>query len=189
MVAGRENGYGVPMMGRAMWQGLLAGAAGTAVMTVGEKLEQRVTGRPDSHVPARTLARLTGLPERPRDQSRALNLAMHYGQGALAGVVRSLMAQVGLRGPVASAKFTVVRLTNDQILENATGVGAPPETWPRSELVVDVLHKAVYAFATGVVADALARRDGPGPGQRHAALREGRHGEVGPLPRSAAYTR
>jgi len=31
------------------------------------------------------------------------------------------MAQVGLRGLVASAMFTVLRLTNDQILENATG--------------------------------------------------------------------
>jgi hypothetical protein len=57
---------------------------------------------------------------------------MHYGQGALAGLVRSLMAQVGLRGPVASAMFTVLRLTNDQILENATGVGAPPHPADRA---------------------------------------------------------
>ncbi|MET9154409.1 hypothetical protein ABZX82_24545 [Streptomyces griseoflavus] len=38
-------------------------------------------------------------------------------------------------------------------------------------------------FATGVVADALAARSGPGPGQRHAALRPGRHSEAGPLAR------
>ncbi|WP_185994285.1 hypothetical protein [Nocardioides campestrisoli] len=171
------------MMRRVLWQGLVSGAVGTVVMTAGEKLEQRLTGRPDSYVPARVLARLTGLPEQPREQSRALNLAMHYGQGALVGVLRSLMAQVGLRGPLASAKFAVVRLTNDQILENATGVGAPPQTWPRQELVVDLLHKSVYAFVTGLAADALAAKDGPGPGQRHAALREGRHSDVGPLPR------
>jgi hypothetical protein len=80
--------------------------------------------------------------------------------------------------------FAVVRLTNDQILENATGVGAPPPTWPRRELAVDLLHKTVYAFATGAVADALAARAGPGPGQRHAALRPSREPDVGPLPRS-----
>jgi hypothetical protein len=177
------------MMRRVLWQGLVAGAAGSAVMTVGEKLEQRLTGRPSSYVPARVLARLTGLAEQPDKQPVALNWAMHYGQGALAGVVRSLMAQVGLRGPVASAKFAVVRLTNDQILENATGVGAPPQTWPRQELVVDVLHKAVYAFATGLVADALAAKDGAGPGQRHAGLRPGRHPDVGPLPREDSYAR
>ncbi|MEV6759142.1 hypothetical protein AB0N16_00505 [Streptomyces sp. NPDC051105] len=37
-------------------------------MTLGEKLEQAVTGRPDSHVPARVLQRLTGLPEHPGTQ-------------------------------------------------------------------------------------------------------------------------
>jgi hypothetical protein len=66
-----------------------------------------------------------------------VNWAMHFGQTALLGVLRSLMSQAGLRGPLASAKFTVVRLTNDQILENATGVGAQPATWPHAELIVD----------------------------------------------------
>ncbi|WP_221361549.1 hypothetical protein [Streptomyces beigongshangae] len=177
------------MMKRALWQGLVAGAAGGVVMTLGEKIEQAVTGRPDSHVPARVLQRLTGLPERPGTQPLLVNWAMHHGQAALLGVLRSVMAQAGLRGPLASAEFAVVRLTNDQILENATGVGAPPSTWPRRELVVDVLHKAVYAFATGVVADALAARNGPGPGQRHAAVRPGRHADVGPLPREDAHGR
>jgi hypothetical protein len=158
-------------------------------MTASEKIEQRMTGRPDSHVPARVLERLLGMTEHPRQQSRAVNLAMHYGQGAVAGVVRSLMANVGLRGPVASTKFAVVRLTNDQILENATGVGAPPQTWPRSELAVDLLHKTVYAFTTGVVADLLAARNGPGPGQRHAAMRPGRQSDVAPVPRETAYGR
>lgn len=176
-------------MKRALWQGLVAGAAGAVVMTVGEKLEQRVTGRPDSHVPARVLERLLGMTEKPGKQPRAVNLAMHLGQGALAGVVRSLMANAGVRGPVASAMFTVVRLTNDQILENATGVGAPPQTWPRRELLVDLLHKSVYGFATGVVADVLAARDGPGPGQRHAALRPGRRSDVGPVLRAVSSSR
>jgi hypothetical protein len=178
------------MMKRALWEGLLAGTAGVMVMTLGEKVEQRLTGRPDSHVPARVLQRLTGMRERPGGrQPVPVNLAMHFGQGMLLGVLRSVMAHAGLRGPWSSAKFAVVRLTNDQILENATGVGAPPPTWPRRELAVDLLHKTVYAFTTGVVADALAARSGPGPGQRHAAIRPGRHAGVGPLPRTRAHTR
>ncbi|MFF5235266.1 hypothetical protein [Dactylosporangium sp. NPDC000521] len=78
---------------------------------------------------------------------------------------------------------------DSSILENATGVGAPPQSWPRRELAVDILHKCVYGFTTRVVAHALASRDGPGPGQRHAALRAGRHADVGPLPRDAARAR
>ncbi|WP_069741308.1 hypothetical protein [Streptomyces sp. EN23] len=177
------------MIKQALTQGLIAGAVGSVVMTLGEKLEQAVTKRPDSHVPAAVLERLAGLPEQPGKQPAPVNWAMHFGQAALLGVLRSVMAHAGLRGPLASAKFTVVRLTTDQILENATGVGAPPPTWPRKELAIDILHKTVYALTTGAVADALAARGGPGPGQRHAAVRLGRHTGVGPIPREDTYGR
>ena len=50
---------------------------------------------------------------------------MHFGQGILLGVLRSVMAHAGLRGPWSSAKFTVIRLTNDQILENACTASKP----------------------------------------------------------------
>lgn len=174
------------MWRRVVSEGLAAGAVGVTAMTVVEKLEQRLTGRPDSHVPARTLERLTGRPEASGSRLRVDNLAMHYGQAVLLGPLRSLMAHVGLRGPVASAKFSVIRVTTDQVLENATGVGAPPQTWPRGELVVDLTHKAVYAFVTGLVADTLAARFGPGPGQRHADTARDRRSDVGPLRREDA---
>lgn len=184
----RTRGTRPRMMKRALWEGLIAGGAGVLVMTVGEKVEQCLTGRPDSHVPARVLERLAGMRERSERQAVPVNWVMHFGQGIVLGVLRSVMAHAGLRGPWSSAKFAVVRLTNDQILENATGVGAPPSTWPRQELAVDLVHKAVYAVVTGMVADALAARSGPGPGQRHAAMRPGRRSDVGPLPRAMAST-
>lgn len=167
-------------LGRVVWQGLTAGTVGVVAMTLGERLEQAVTGRPDSFVPAHTMERAAGMPE---TESRRDNLLMHAGQAVALGVLRSAMAQAGLRGPWSSAKFTVIRLTNDQLLENATGVGAPPATWPRDELVVDLLHKSVYGFVTGWVADRLAARDGLGPGQQHAARVPGRLKGVGPVPR------
>jgi hypothetical protein len=139
-----------------VWKGMLAGAGGVAVMTIGEKIEQRLTRRPSSYMPAHTLERVAGIKQRPDHERQGLNLAMHIGQAMLLGAWRGLMAEGGLRGPRASAMFTVIRLANDQTLENITGQGAPPWTWPRDELVVDVLHKAVYAFTTGVIADALA---------------------------------
>ena len=85
--------------------------------------------------------------------------AMHWGQGIALGAVRAIMAQQGFRGPVGSFLFLNLRLINDQTLENATGVGAPPWTWPLDEQAIDLVHKAIYAFATGAVADQLV--DGP----------------------------
>ena len=123
-------------------------------MTAGEKVEQRLTHRPSSYVPGRTLARLLRLSRPDRDRLGP-NLAMHYGTGAVAGALRGVMSAANLRGPGASLMHTSVRLSIDQTLENATGVGAPPWTWPRDELALDVLHKAVYSFTTGAIADRL----------------------------------
>jgi hypothetical protein len=139
-----------------VWKGMLAGAGGVAVMTIGERLEQAITRRPDSYMPAHTLERVLGLPRKPDAQRRKLNMLMHVGQAVMLGAWRGVMAEGGLRGPRASAMFIVIRLANDQTLESVTGRGAPPWTWPRDELVVDLLHKGVYAFMTGAIADALA---------------------------------
>lgn len=155
-------GGAVPGVGEVLVRGLLAGAAGVAAMTVAEKVEQALTGRPNSYVPAHTLERLLGLPTRPDSERLGMNWAMHWGQGIALGAVRAMMARQGVRGPVGSFLFLNLRLANDQTLENATGVGAPPWTWPVDEQVVDLLHKAVYAFATGAVADRLV----PGPERR-----------------------
>ena len=142
------------MSGRAVLRGLVAGAAGVAAMTLAEKVEQRFTGRPNSFVPAHTLARLLRLGH-PDADAVGRNWAMHWGQGILLGAVRGLMAERGLRGPTGSLLFTNLRLLNDQTLENATGVGAPPWTWPVDEQVIDIAHKGIYAIVTGLVADRL----------------------------------
>ena len=139
-------------------QGLLAGLAGVAAMTLSEKLEQAITSRPNSYVPAHTLERLLGLPRRPDRDRLGLNWAMHWGQGIALGLVRAVMAQRGIRGPIGSFLFLNLRLLNDQSFENATGVGAPPWTWPAGEQGIDLLHKAVYAFVAGEVADRLVPR-------------------------------
>ena len=143
-----------PGLGRAAALGVVSGLAGVAAMTVGEKLEQRLTGRPDSYVPAHTLAHLLGL-RRPDRDDWPRNMAMHWSNGVVLGAVRGVMAAANLRGPRAALMHTNLRLTWDQTLENLTGVGAPPWTWPRDELAIDVLHKAVFSLATGAVADAL----------------------------------
>jgi hypothetical protein len=162
------------MTSKALVSGLVAGLAGVAAMTLAEKVEQMITGRPDSYVPAHTLERLAGLPHKPDRQRLGLNWTMHWGQGILLGMVRGWMAAKGLRGPVGSFMFMNLRLLNDQTLENATGVGAPPWTWPRDEQVIDLVHKGIYAFAAGAVADRLVagpprqpvRREGWTTGQK-----------------------
>ena len=124
-------------------------------MTAVEKVEQRMTHRPDSFVPARALLTLLGRHPGDGDKPVVWNHAMHWSTGALLGALGGVWAAIGLRGPRAHLAHTAVRLAFDQTVENATGVGAPPRTWPFSEQAVDVGHKAVYSFATCLVAERL----------------------------------
>ena len=139
----------------AAGRGFVAGLVGATAMTAGEKLEQALTRRPDSYVPARTLLTLLG--QRPSDNDRPTmwNYLMHFGTAAGVGTLRGVWAAIGLRGPRANLAHTVVRLAVDQTLENVTGVGAPPHSWPIQEQVVDVVHKAVYSVTTGLLVDRL----------------------------------
>jgi hypothetical protein len=146
-------GRGRALLGAA-GRGAVAGLVGVAAMTAGEKVEQSLTRRPNSYVPARTLLTLLGRKPADRDQPFAWNHLMHWGTGAVLGALRGMWAVVGIRGTQANLTHTAVRLAFDQTLENTTGAGAPPDTWPAGERAVDVAHKAVYSFVTGLVADA-----------------------------------
>lgn len=145
----------VPTLLRAAVVGAGAGLVGVAAMTAGEKVEQALTRRPDSYVPARALLGTLGHPVGDAQRPAAWNHAMHWGTGALLGALRGVWAVTGLRGPVMNGWHTMARLSFDQTVENVSGAGAPPTTWPVGEQVVDVLHKAVYSAVTGMVADRL----------------------------------
>jgi hypothetical protein len=134
---------------------MAAGLAGVAAMTVAEKVEQALTGRPDSYVPARALLTLVGRSPSDDDRPVGWNHAMHWGTGAVLGALRGVWSATGIRGAEATATHAVVRLAFDQTMENATGAGAPPSSWPRAERAVDVAHKVLYAIVTGAAADRL----------------------------------
>lgn len=135
--------------------GAVAGLVGGAVMAVGEKLEQAVTHRPNSYVPARALLTLVGRTVTDKDKPVLWNHVMHYSTAALLGALRGVWSVTGIRGSYANAWHTTVRLAFDQTIENATGAGAPPHSWPTSERIVDVTHKAVFSVVTGVLVDRL----------------------------------
>ena len=142
-------------IGQTALRGAGAGLVGVACMTLAEKAEQRVTGRPSSYVPARTLLTLLGRRPAGDDRPTSWNHVMHWGTGAVLGALRGVWSATGMRGQRASLLHSAVRLAFDQTLENAAGVGSPPSSWPRQEQLVDTFHKVLYSVATGLVSDRL----------------------------------
>jgi hypothetical protein len=133
--------------------GAAAGLMGAGAMVATEKLEQAITARPSSYVPGRALLSLVGQSPSQEKRHPAANRLMHYGTGAAVGALRGVWSATGIRGLRADAWHTVMRLGIDQTLENAAGEGAPPASWPMRERAVDLAHKAVYSFLTGLVTD------------------------------------
>jgi hypothetical protein len=143
------------VLARAAARGAMAGLAGAAAMAAGQRVERAITGRSASYVPGRTLLTLAGGSPGDRDRPAAATTAMNVLTSVAIGALRGVWRATGLIAVRADVVQTLTRVIVDQTLENATGVGAPPRTWRRGEGVVEVLHAAVAAVATGLVVERL----------------------------------
>lgn len=134
-------------------RGVLAGLAGTIVMTGFQKfIEMPITRRQESYAPADFVERL--LPVHPTTPvgRRRLNYATHFALGSMWGTAYGVAAAAGLRGHRAvNAVFGVV-YTGDVLLNTALGLYKPGQ-WTVKDWVIDIVDKYVQAGATGVVFD------------------------------------
>ena len=148
----------VPRIANAIGKGVVAGFAGTAAMTVSSTLEQHVRGRAASTAPADATAKVLGISEfsTPAAKNRFSNL-VHWGYGTGWRVVRGLLASAGLRPAAATFAHGAAVWGNEQVMLPALDVAPPSYLWPRREVAIDAWHHVVYATATGVAYELLAR--------------------------------
>jgi hypothetical protein len=140
-------------------KGLVAGFAGTAVMTVSSTLEAKLRKRAPSTAPARATAQLLGIREFDSALAEARwNDLSHWGYGTGWGVVRGLLAELGLSPRAATAAHGAAVYGAAQVTLPALEVAPPSIYWGRREVAIDAFHHVVYAAATGV-AYALIDRD------------------------------
>lgn len=151
---------------RQLVQGMAAGAAGTLAMTLTERLEMSLSGRPASTVPGQVGASLlpSSDPQSDTDVQR-LNAPVHWAHGIAMGTLRPALDAAGLNGPAASAVHFALLWGGDAALYRALGISDVPWRWDAAELNTDVLHKGVYAAVTGSVYDSLS-----GAGMRRRAM-------------------
>ncbi len=147
-----------PTMPAALGTGVVAGLAGTVVMTAFQKfVEMPLTGRADSFAPASFAERV--LPIHPTSGAgrKRLNLATHFALGAMWGAAFGLAGHAGLHGQRAVAAVFAVVYTGDVALNSALGL-YQPSTWTARDWVIDVGDKLVQAEATGLAFDRLLGR-------------------------------
>jgi len=135
------------MIGR----GIVAGVAGTVVMTAFQKLvEMPLTGRQDSYAPADFAQRVLPVHPRNAQERNRLNYVTHFALGGMWGTAHGLAASAGLRGQTAVNTVFATVYTGDVLLNTALGLYQPTK-WSAQDWAIDVVDKYVQAKATGLI--------------------------------------
>jgi hypothetical protein len=140
-------------------RGLVAGLAGTAAMTVSSTLEAKLRGRAPSSAPARATAKVLGIKEFEDGIAEArFNDLSHWGYGTGWGVVRGLLAALGLSPRAATVAHGAAIYGAAQVTLPALDIAPPAVFWPKAEIAIDAFHHTVYAAATGLAYRLIERR-------------------------------
>ncbi|MHA7263729.1 hypothetical protein ACX80W_11065 [Arthrobacter sp. TMN-37] len=134
-------------------RGMVAGVAGTAVMTAFQKyVEIPLSGREASYAPADFAERVLPIHPETQEGRERLNTVTHYALGTMWGTAYGITAHAGLRGAKAVAVVFPVVYSTDVLLNTALGL-YQPGTWSAKDWTVDLTNKLVQAAATGVLYD------------------------------------
>lgn len=145
-------------LGCGIGNGLLAGFAGTAAITVSQMIEMRIRKRPPSTSPAKVAGKVLGFEAKDGKSESLIAQLAHFGYGTAWGLARPLLDALGVRGSAGAAlHWSGVQQTAIWMLP-ASGVAPPAKEWGRKETGLEMLHHLVYASAAGLVYDAASSR-------------------------------
>ena len=141
---------------RRIARGLVAGAIGTAAMTVSSTVEMRLRGRGPSTAPADAAMKVLGIESFCDDATKSrFSTAVHWGYGTAWGVPRAAFDAAGLSPAVATAAHGGALWGSEQVMLPALGVAPPLREWGAVEVAIDAAHLLVYALATSLAYEAL----------------------------------
>ncbi len=139
----------------AAGRGLLAGAIGTAAMTLSSTLEMKLRGRAGSSAPADAASKALGVEPVDEAAKARFSTLVHWGYGTAWGAVRGLLAGIGLGGRSATAVHFTAIWGGSLVMLPALDDAPPASQTEPTELAIDAFHHLVYAVATGLAYRAL----------------------------------
>jgi hypothetical protein len=143
---------------------VLAGATGTAALTLAYAVERRLRPRvrgpldyDDSLVPGQIVASIMHLPHVTGREENELGLGLRWSYGSAFGIWHGLLRR-RWGEPVASAAFATTLMTATLTLFPVLGRTPPPWRWPPGVLATAFGTHAAYVGAVATV-DALSRSE------------------------------
>jgi hypothetical protein len=142
---------------------IVAGAAGTASLTLAYAAERRVRHRDDtpldyddSLVPGQIVANILHLPHVTAREDAELGLALRWGYGSAFGLFHGVLRR-RIPEPLASAVFGGTLMTATLSLFPLLGHTPPPWRWPPDVMATSVGTHIAYVAAVAAVDDGFRR--------------------------------
>ena len=140
---------------------VIAGAAGTAAMTLAYACERRLRrGRrgpldyDDSLVPGQIVATVMHLPHVTDREERDLGLVLRWSYGSVFGLLHGKLHRA-VGEPWASALFGGTLITATMTLFPLLGRTPPPWRWPADTMATSLGTHAAYVAAVATANDAI----------------------------------
>lgn len=137
--------------------GLVAGAAGTAALTIVQMIEMRVSGRDPSTAPADAVDELAGIAPDKEEKRERFSNAVHWAYGSGLGMVRGLLGSLPLPERVADLAFMATAWGAPMAFLPALDIAPPPNEWDPKQIAMDFGHHVVYAGTVALVWHLLDR--------------------------------
>lgn len=102
-------------------------------------------------------AKVFGVEPRSDEAKARFSTLVHWGYGTGWGAVRGLLGAVALRGPLAAFAHLAVVWGTELTMLPALEVAPPVREWGAKELAIDLFPHGVYALATSLAYNLLAR--------------------------------
>lgn len=141
----------------AAGRGLVAGLAGTAVMTLIQMIETKLSGESASDTAAKAAEKVLDIEPRHERAEQGLTQLVHFAYGTGWGAVRGLLPFAV--GRFATQSHLLLVWGAGLAMLPSLGLAPPVPQWSNKQISRDFVHHAVYAYATGVVYDWLRRDD------------------------------
>jgi len=133
----------------ALARGRAAGVAGTAALTLSQRAEMALTGRPASDLPASVAERALRTKFHGRTRDRVA-VATHWVNNTQVGLSRAALDAFGVRGTAATAGTFAAYVGGSTLMFATLGLPQSPR-----RRALDLAHAAVYAVAASAVYERL----------------------------------
>jgi hypothetical protein len=153
------------ILSRAPLRSIVAGAAGTAALTLAYAAERRWRSKPgpldydDSLVPGQIVATVMHLPHVTDREEEDLGLALRWGYGSAFGIWHGLLHR-RFGEPTASILFGTTLMSATFSLFPLLGRTPPPWRWPPDVMATSIATHVAYVVAVATTDDTLGRLTG-----------------------------